>query len=160
MSFWQKIFRTVSNLGDSSDHTIHDAARRGDFEKARVLLMGNSDLVFARDNFSWTPLHAAAFRGYEDIAEMLLANGADVNAKDQIDGTPLHYAADKGHKKVVELLLINNADVKVKNTDGETPLQVAESSGHNNVAELLRHARTEYYPVRHTPRRGRDGRHE
>ena len=65
-----------------------------------------------------TPLHAAAYNGYKDVAELLLANKADVNAKDSDGMTPLHMAASNGHKDVAELLLANKAEVNARTNSG------------------------------------------
>ena len=136
-----------------------------ELEKARLLLKDNPELVKGKNG--WTPLHEAAAKGYEGVAELLLANEAEVNAKDNRgmtplgvsarrnvaellivnkaevnvranDGTtPLHHAASSGRKDVVELLLANKAEINTKDNRGRTPLHEAASSGHKDVVELL-----------------------
>ena len=116
---------------------IHDAATSGDLEKVKTLLKNNPDLVFSKDNFNNTPLHATADKGHKDVAELLLANHAEVNAKNDNGRTPLHVAVDNGHKDVAELLLANHADVNATNILGTTPLHAAALRGYKDVAELL-----------------------
>jgi ankyrin repeat protein len=117
---------------------IHDAARNGDLEMVKALLERNPGLVFSKDDKGWTPLHRAANRGHNALAELLLANKADVNVKGYYGFTPLHEAAFNGNKDVVELLLANKANVNAKDDDGMTPLQLAMSEGYKDIAEFLR----------------------
>jgi ankyrin repeat protein len=42
--------------------------------------------------FGWTPLHAAAYQGLNDVIKYLVANGADLNAMDSFGQTPLSIA--------------------------------------------------------------------
>jgi ankyrin repeat protein len=114
---------------------IHDAAKAGDFEKIKVLLKANPELVNAKDKEGWTPLHYSALtngrmiqdfwaeqrrqRQYVEIAKFLLDSGADPKAKSNNGETPLHIAwfAD-----MAEALLAKGADVNAKDKTGRTPL--------------------------------------
>jgi ankyrin repeat protein len=62
-------------------------------------------LVTYRDGYGITPLHGAAFMGFQDMVELLLTNNADVNAKDVKGETPLQAAKMAKHQNIVELLL-------------------------------------------------------
>ena len=69
-----------------------------------VLLQGDPDLAFSKDEYGASPLHWAAETGQRDVVEFLPANKAEVNAKDDKGETPFHWAALMGHKDVAELL--------------------------------------------------------
>jgi hypothetical protein len=114
---------------------ILEAAEAGNAEAIKKLLRKNPDLVFARDNHGWMPLHEA-YR-HLDVAELLIANKAPVNAKSIDCSTPLNRAAAAGSGDVVKLLLANEAEVNARNGHGMTPLNWAASNGHKEVAELL-----------------------
>ena len=104
-------------FGNDDLYLLHDAAIKGQFHVAKILLQNGAD-VNANDNYQWTPLHLAAYYGDSKIAKLLLENGALVNAKN-IDGkTPIHLAANKGHSEVVEILLKYGArkDESAKNS--------------------------------------------
>lgn len=58
----------------------------------------------AKDKDGVTPLHWAAFNGYENIAKALLAKEAEVKAKDNRGNTPLSLATRAGHQSIVNLL--------------------------------------------------------
>jgi ankyrin repeat protein len=62
---------------------IHDAAKNGDLEKAKVPIKANPDLVFSKDTFGTTPLHFAAASGHKDVAELLLADKGRGRCKSQ-----------------------------------------------------------------------------
>ncbi len=64
-----------------------------------------------------TPLHAAAYRGNDDICNMLLSNGANVNAVSVNGYTPLHLAAFADSSICVALLLSHGASVSVRHRD-------------------------------------------
>ena len=68
------------------------------------LLLLTKANVNAKDKNDQTPLHWAATKGREDVAELLLANKAVVDAKDKAGQTPLHYAVFGGHEDVEDLL--------------------------------------------------------
>lgn len=71
---------------------IH-AILSGSYEDVQNILQENSDAASALDAEKRSPLHAAAFAGYSDIAELLITEGkARVNAKDNQWLTPLHRA--------------------------------------------------------------------
>jgi ankyrin repeat protein len=73
---------------------IHDAAQADDLEQVKALLKGNPGSVLSKDDkYGLTPLHLAALRGHQEVAELLLARKAEVNAKDKLGLTPLHMAA-------------------------------------------------------------------
>ena len=118
--------------------SLFEAARQGDFEAVRSLLMRSRDLVFSKDEEDWTALHWAASRGQRGVAELLLASGAQASARALKDRTPLHFAAFGGHSEVVELLLAHRADVNARTRNGETPLHVAGLGLHRDVMDLLR----------------------
>jgi len=123
------------------DHTdpasIHGAAKNGDLEKVKALLLANHDLIFSKGNEDRTPLHFAAAKGNKDVVEFLLANKAEPDAKDKYGMTPLDVAASNGHRDVAQLLLANKADVNARDNDGWTPLHFAAVHDHKGVAELL-----------------------
>jgi ankyrin repeat protein len=135
--------------------SIHDAARKSDLQKVKMMLKENPELVSNKDKEGRTPLYYAVEMGNKDVAKLLLANNADANATAQrqiltsreghpfpdIGGsgmTPLHYAAMSGKKDVAELLLTNKADVHAKDREGLAPLHAAEAHGHKDIVELLR----------------------
>jgi ankyrin repeat protein len=60
-----------------------------------------------------TPLHAAAWKDFLDVARLLIEKGAEVDARDEDGGTPLHTAAEEGSLDVARLLIEHGA-----NTDG------------------------------------------
>ena len=120
----------------SLDSELLEAARKGDVRKVRELLDRGAN-VNARDEYGWTPLHLAAYRGYAEVARLLLDRGANVDARDDVGDTPLHWAAHDGHLDVVELLLEHGADVNARAKDGATPLHAAAVNGRVDVVELL-----------------------
>ena len=120
------------------DISIHDAAKIGNIEAIKQHLVAGADVDF-RNQQGFTPLHVAAQKGHNKVAELLIAKGANVNTSGRLIGTtPLDSAALLGHKEMVELLIDSGADINPQIITGETPLQRAEQRGHSAIAEILR----------------------
>ena len=103
---------------------IHTAAKRGNLEKVKSLLLKNPKLIDSREEeFGWTPLHAAVFGSRKKVVEFLIKKKANVNAKDvQNQWTPLHWAASGGKLELVKILVENGADVNIKGKYKKTPV--------------------------------------
>lgn len=127
-------YSTVAQAG--INEYLLQAAEAGNVKEVSRLLADGAD-VNTRGKDGETPLHAAALRGYKEVAGLLIAHGADINPKAKADVTPLHVAASQGHNGVAELLIAKGADVNAKAENGNTPLENAAWHGHKDVAELL-----------------------
>src|SRR5581483_10424073 len=60
-------------------------------QTAKFLVAHGADIKGV-GQYGWTPLHAAAYQGLNDVIEYLVANGADLDAKDSFGQTPLSIA--------------------------------------------------------------------
>jgi ankyrin repeat protein len=116
---------------------INSAARNGDLEKVKALLVDNPELVFSADSNGFTPLFVAVANHHKDIVKLLLDYKADVNARNINGGTPLYFTAFVGDKAMAEFLLGNKADVNARDNAGNTPLVAAAVGGYKNLVELL-----------------------
>lgn len=102
-----------------------------------VLLKGGAK-ANCQDPSGRTPLHAAAWKGFYNVAEKLIEYGADVNHIDLMGYTPLMTAAWQGHTSVLSLLLKKNAMVDViSNDEKASALNIAAQEGHEDVVRLL-----------------------
>ena len=87
-----------------------------------------------------TPLHMAARRDNQGVAQALLDCGANIEARDGAGETPLRRAVNCDKIRVASLLLANGADVRCVGSKGITPLQAARSAGMKQL--LQRYAGT------------------
>ncbi|XP_066916228.1 poly [ADP-ribose] polymerase tankyrase-like [Clytia hemisphaerica] len=98
--------------------------------------------INAKDKKSFTALHHAAKRGFNDCIKVLLEHNANVNIKSsagQENMTPLGLAAAKGHYETVKFLHENGASPDLKMRRNKTALMYACMNGHSQiVAYLLR----------------------
>ncbi|KAK9850017.1 Nucleoside phosphorylase [Penicillium brevicompactum] len=93
--------------------------------------------IECRDHLQQTPLHYAAFWGYEAVVKLLLVNGAEIESRDYIQQTPFCGAANNGKEAVVKLLLENGAQIDTRDSNNRTPLSHAAESGHDFGVKLL-----------------------
>ena len=132
----RELSRTTHHEILSLEDELHKAAKDGNEENVRVLLVAGVD-VNAKGNFNRTPLHVASFYGHASIVKMLIRAGADVNAKDNNNWTPLFWASRHGRTSVVKMLICVGADVNAKDDVGWMSLHVASVHGYVLVVEEL-----------------------
>ena len=107
---------------------VFDAAAVGDVDRLTELLDGDGDLVSARSEDGFTPLHLAAFFKRGPAVRLLLDRGADVGAvaDNEMQVQPLHSGVAGGSREVVAALLRAGADVNARQQGGITPFMAAE----------------------------------
>ena len=64
------------------------------------------ELVHAKDQNGWEPLHEGARGGHKEVVELLLARGANINERTNYGdgGTALYYAQEEGHSALADFL--------------------------------------------------------
>ena len=125
--------RARNGYGESA---IMAAALHGHLEVVKVLQAYGSEI----NHSGWTPLHYAAWGGYNDVCSFLLEKGAEINARSANGSSPIMMAARQGNLETARLLLVKGADLSLSNDSGETALSWAVKSGDTALAELLRKA--------------------
>ncbi|KAJ3105303.1 hypothetical protein HDU96_008616 [Phlyctochytrium bullatum] len=103
-------------LALACDHRVMDAVE--------ILIDAGANLNVTSD---WPPLHAAVYRGAEDIVQVLLNAGALVNFADSKGNTPLHVAFTRLHRyrsgtDMLMMLLEAGADPTIRCNANHTPL--------------------------------------
>ncbi|XP_074533537.1 protein phosphatase 1 regulatory subunit 12A isoform X2 [Halichoeres trimaculatus] len=87
---------------------LHVAAAKGYIEVLKVLLQCEVD-VDSRDIDGWTPLHAAAHWGQEEVCTLLADNMCDMGAVNNVGQTPLDVADENLVDSLEELQKKQNA---------------------------------------------------
>ncbi|XP_069018972.1 protein phosphatase 1 regulatory subunit 12A isoform X1 [Embiotoca jacksoni] len=87
---------------------LHVAAAKGYIEVLKVLLKCEVD-VDSRDIDGWTPLHAAAHWGQEEVCTLLADNMCDMGAVNNVGQTPLDVADENLVDTLEELQKKQNA---------------------------------------------------
>ncbi|RYY35437.1 ankyrin repeat domain-containing protein, partial [archaeon] len=120
---------------------------------AQVTAYAPSALDFhTREEFMWTPLHAAAYFAHDHIVQMLLASGADINSHANNAWTPLHVAviaaSDVRVENVVPLLETGeegDADVTgwaTEEEEGAEDAGAGAGAGAEGAASAARHGQS------------------
>ncbi|KAI9137263.1 ankyrin repeat-containing domain protein, partial [Paraphysoderma sedebokerense] len=124
------------------EHTLKQniwvACSDNDLERIKELLTG-SDLepkvdVNCKDEYGYTPLHAAASYGHEEVVKYLIQMGANVNIRDEDGDTPLHVTESLS---TLMILLNHGADPLVRNYVGKTPYHVYLEEELDDVSAYL-----------------------
>jgi len=144
--------------------TFMEAAKAGDVDRLRQLIVEDPGLVGARSPSGETPLMAALYRGHSAVVEALVGAGAPLDIfaaaalgrTDELDAalhgpagtinsfaydgwSPLHLAAFFGRRAAALSLLGGGADVTAvsRNSLRNTPLHAATAGNHSDVALVL-----------------------
>lgn len=101
----------------AAEHNMEDIVQ--------TLLEVSPELVNARDEDLYTPLHRACYGGHEGLVKLLLTRGASITAQ-TVDGwQPLHSACHWNHARVASLLLQHGADINALTNGRQSPLHLA-----------------------------------
>ncbi|POM77205.1 26s proteasome non-atpase regulatory subunit 10 [Phytophthora palmivora] len=104
----------ANRLHEDEDTTpVHAAARAGQVDDLRDILLADAAQAVALDKYGLTPLHWACDRGEAAATRLLLQRGADVDAveKRMFKRRPLHFAVLASSEEIVRELLAHHADV-------------------------------------------------
>lgn len=89
---------------------LHQFARKGDVEWAKIFMDRGADLCARDDELRSTPLAWAARFGQKEMVELLLERGALPNLPDDPPwATPLAWATSRGHVEIAEILKAHGA---------------------------------------------------
>jgi ankyrin repeat protein len=89
---------------------LHAGAHVGETEVVQLFLGYGLDPNDQHNKFSISPLHAAAERGFVEIAALLIEHGANLELTSGTGHTAVFMAALNTHPNMVKLLKTNGAD--------------------------------------------------
>ncbi|XP_004241254.1 ankyrin repeat-containing protein At5g02620 [Solanum lycopersicum] len=118
---------------------LHIAAKQGDLDVVKVLMMVHPELSMTVDVANTTALHSAANQGHIQMVNYLLEAESSLATIAKSNGkTALHSAARNGHVEVVKALLNKEARMASR-TDkkGQTALHMAVKGQNLEVVEEL-----------------------
>eukprot|EP00957_Ditylum_brightwellii_P055592 4212848-Ditylum_brightwellii.AAC.1 len=112
---WKKIRASSSHNRQTEGSVVHHAASKGDIKtidkaikSAERASQEKKELINARDDQGWQPLHEGAANGHKEVVDLLVSNGANINTRTHggRGATALHLAQKKHgkHHSVVKYL--------------------------------------------------------
>ncbi|KAF9450344.1 ankyrin [Macrolepiota fuliginosa MF-IS2] len=96
------------------------AAGDGDLDRVKELVEQHNQSPNVPDDFTYTPMHAAASYGHRHILEYLIAHGGDVNLTDDEGDTPLYTVEDV---ETAQFLIQHGAILERRNNEGISPIE-------------------------------------
>lgn len=116
---------------------FHQAVYYGDLNKIKELVGKNKELLNAKDDQGFRPLHIAVIEGYSEIVRYLVSSGADINGKGMYGFAAIHLSIKYNKADIIKLLLNLKADPGIKTDRGNTPLHNAAYRGCVEIADLF-----------------------
>jgi len=98
---------------------IFEFIEKNDLANVMNLVENHLELLDVKNEFGWSPIHAAAFFSRDKVMMKLLENGAKINSRDLGGFTPLHLARTMD---VARLLIEHKADINAADNQGKTLL--------------------------------------
>ncbi|KAJ7650327.1 ankyrin repeat-containing domain protein [Roridomyces roridus] len=95
------------------------AAGDGDLDRVRHLVEQESVSPNAPDEFTYTPMHAAASYGQIHVLELLISRGGDVNVQDEDGDTPIYTVENV---ETARFLVEHGATLERQNSEGVSPI--------------------------------------
>ncbi|KAJ6531740.1 ankyrin repeat-containing domain protein [Mycena capillaripes] len=95
------------------------AAGDGDLDRVRHLIEQESLSPNAPDEFTYTPMHAAASYGQLQVLEYLISRGGDVNIEDGDGDTPIYTVENV---ETARFLVDHGAVLERQNSEGVSPI--------------------------------------
>jgi ankyrin repeat protein len=108
---------------------IHKCAATGNFERAKQMVEGGTDIEGTNAN-GMTALFLASLNGPLELVVFLVEHGANVNHADSERMTALHWACLKGNLLCVKYLLEHGARITERDYEGKTALLHAAAQLH------------------------------
>jgi hypothetical protein len=116
---------------------IVEAAKNGDLQTVKMILVQDSSKLNATDGDNYTSLHWACMRAKWDIAEFLIKKGADLNVVGGDGGTQINWAVHHDNVEIIKLMVGKGAKLNIQNQWGMTELHTAIWRGCIQVVEYL-----------------------
>jgi len=136
---------------DSKGYNVaHVCAQYGHSEMLFRLITTDGVPVNSVDADRRTPLHWAAYKGFESSARLLLFLGGDGRLQDVEGCSALHWASIRGYPAVCHLLVQACGVDALTQCDatGNTPGQLAAEKGHKALAKSMAMLRSKGTPPR------------
>ncbi|XP_065053770.1 poly [ADP-ribose] polymerase tankyrase-1-like [Rhopilema esculentum] len=123
-----------------AEEGLREAARKGDFESVKKLLLVGTKQV--ANEAGETPLFLATTSyvtepKYVEVVRELLEDGADVNAANKAGDLPIHNAAAYGNFETTGLLIDYGADLEAEGEAKMVPLGLAAMKKHHAIVNLI-----------------------
>ena len=116
---------------------IVEAAKSGDLNKVKAILLKDKSKLNAIDKRNFTSLHWAGMRAHWDIFKYLIEKGADLNVVGGDGGTQINWTAHHDKLQMIKLLVESGAKLNNRNQWGMTELHTAVWRGCIKVAGYL-----------------------
>ena len=113
--------------------------KHGRIDSVRVAIRSSPDLLYARDDFGYTPLLLAVSCGHTRLVVELIRRGSNCNERSRYGDTALLWAAEAGEEgeEILQVLIKAKADVNACNNVGFTPLMMAAIHNRYKTVEAL-----------------------
>lgn len=116
---------------------IVQAARDGDEQMVRKLLVSGADIKATHASTRRHALSEASLQGHQTIVDLLIDEGCPLEDPDTDGNTALHHASRTGLLNIAKSLITGGALINASGPQGQTPLHLAMQVPHQNVVMLL-----------------------
>ena len=116
---------------------IVQAARDGDEQMVRKLLVSGADIKASHTSTLRHALSEASLQGHQRLVDFLIDEGCPLDHPDADGNTALHHASRRGFLNIAKSLLTGGASINASGPQGQTPLHLAMEVPHQNVVMLL-----------------------
>lgn len=107
-----------------AQRNIYSIAKNGTVEELKEMTIKDVDCIDKPNDFGFTPLILACYKGNIEVAKYLAINTKDINYQSE-EGTALMAAVMNGNLELIQFLIDNKSDVNGVNKYGISSLMLA-----------------------------------
>ena len=117
---------------------VFSVARNGTVEEMKLLFEKNENCVNEIDNYEFSPLILASYRGNFEVAKYLITIVKNVDYQSS-EGTALMAAVMRNNTELIQLLIEKNANLDLTSKTGVTALMLAIQFKNIEIIKILLH---------------------